>query len=428
MITNRNRPVLMLFAWLAFMLLACDGSSIYEEGVTRVCQNGSELVIFAPLPADQLFNQTFVTKDGDTGYSRSASYVHVSRDGGTFWRTMPELLPLEEHFSLSETLAPYREVGANCQLPYYYGYYSADDFPTTGEIAVPQGNLQLRWFADDRIEVSHDGGASWQTEFELTPLQQEVRDYYHYTRGNDYDHIVTVLPAPISALYEESSGNVIFAMGFDGLLVRDGKGNYQWVAVGDYGLRHLQLGDLWATHGGGDDYFSTPLGFHYFLMAALAALVLVQTIAIIQQSGWLVKGMLGIGWLGWVLLVVLSKPVGTLDGIILPGMIALGLTVIIALPLTIWALYHYFTSYITAWKAIVITALLANVAFALPLVLWVLGIIPAYGTASGLALLATGVILVLCRDYLVPRLPEKVYTEKTKRKNDELKAKPEPVK
>ena len=95
---------------------------------------------------------------------------------------------------------------------------------------------------EDLIERSEDGGQTWVAEFRLEPLSEAERQTYaegHNPSSYTGDNTKSVFaPRPLDAVFEPGSGNALFAMGHQGVLVRSAGGQWWWATLGRY--RHLE--------------------------------------------------------------------------------------------------------------------------------------------------------------------------------------------
>jgi hypothetical protein len=79
------------------------------------------------------------------------------------------------------------------------------------------------------IERSIDNGKSWQQEIDISGAEARAV-YYTQFRGNGFVNRV----GPMDALVEPKYGNLIVAMGYEGVLVRSPSGKWVWNPVDDY--------------------------------------------------------------------------------------------------------------------------------------------------------------------------------------------------
>lgn len=101
------------------------------------------------------------------------------------------------------------------------------DFALAREGTLQSGNRIIR-YSPKNIESSSDGGKTWTQEMDLSQISTEARQsYYRMARGEAF------APGPYGGIID-SGGNVILAMGLDGVLVRTPEGTSRWVTVGSF--------------------------------------------------------------------------------------------------------------------------------------------------------------------------------------------------
>ena len=154
-------------------------------------------------------------------------------------------------------------------------------------------SIQYRAQPGATIERSTDDGQSWQQEYMLRPIRQAERAYYHKTAGGN----AVVLPPPLDALADPISGNLIFAMGHAGLLVRQADGEYARVAVGEFSAEPPGFGHLLTIVLEGESLLALALG-------GLGAAMLGAP----QKQHWLRKMSLTLGWLAWGITSLIFPP------------------------------------------------------------------------------------------------------------------------
>ncbi|HEY43292.1 MAG TPA: hypothetical protein G4O11_04840 [Anaerolineae bacterium] len=89
--------------------------------------------------------------------------------------------------------------------------------------------IRYRYFPGERIERSEDGGDTSVEHYDLRRFRDARSAFYEYKNS------VQLLPGPFSGVIDPTSGNAVFAMGHDGVLVHKANGEWVWVAVGEYG-------------------------------------------------------------------------------------------------------------------------------------------------------------------------------------------------
>ncbi len=138
-----------------------------------------------------------VTDQGIVASSAYASYI--SQDGGESWHRYEDTSP--------------------CINP---------RLPQEPKVIMDE-NLSVRFAPGQPIEISTKPG-EWRVEYPLRPASGAQRMYYaRFHPGNPHVH-----QGPLDAVIDPKSGNVIFAMGHEGILIRKANGVWVWRAVGPY--------------------------------------------------------------------------------------------------------------------------------------------------------------------------------------------------
>jgi hypothetical protein len=88
-----------------------------------------------------------------------------------------------------------------------------------------QPGMQIHYQPNQDIEISMDGGQTWKVEYPLKPITQAGTS--HFKKTTRYKGEICVIDSPITAVLHPPSGNIVFAMGLEGILVRLADGNYQ---------------------------------------------------------------------------------------------------------------------------------------------------------------------------------------------------------
>jgi hypothetical protein len=281
----------------------------------------------------------------------AANYAaFVSTDGGLRWVSSP---------GQAERPCPYFGVPA----------------PLT--LALPDG--QLRALPGQRVEFSRDSGQTWQLEYDLSGPDEVMKAYYQKSgAGNIY-----YTSGPLSAVRDEVTGSVVFAMGHRGVLVRRPGGSsaaptYTWAAVGPY--RSADLASPAA--------FVTVLGGELLLTFALA-LLLLGTGGLAVRFGqsfrpifWLLVAWAVLAWLAWAAGETIFPPAlsagysGSFSALTNVG----GL--VLSVPLAVFG--AVFLVRARAW--VVLPTALLGALFLLPYAFWYAGALPAFTAARNIAL------------------------------------------
>ena len=363
-------------AYVAFGLgilgtLATSGPSIPDYGVRYVCNTGDSLLI--------------ATTDG-YGLPRA----HQSVNGGLNWHEI-----------------------------------SSDDYDESTCLNINNMPMQFVWTPTDKIQVSTDGGETWQTDFDLFEQRQEIR--YSQRHGGLFDDALVDEPGPFAVTHDTNTGNFIFAMGWDGVLVRQSEGQYTWVEVGFYYLPDTL-----------DTIDPSELASHVFLELCLAVstvfLVIVSSTTYIRRklrvyvelwvrASWYMYGFI-------LVLLFLERFDPHSNGLLLffpffAGLASLVALFVFAIPLSIGAVWDMLWNFHKVAFNIIFAAIGNGALFIFPFILWTQGRIPRYVFAYGMSMMLTGLGLYATWIYLKRILPT---LEPEKEKRDAIgKAKAEEV-
>jgi hypothetical protein len=171
-------------------------------------------------------------------YFGTYSQVFSSDDGGLSWQEAPS----------------YRDSQLEC-TGHDHSWQVGDD----------TGRIQYLFEPGIGISSSEDSGKTWKRVVDLAG--REARDaYYVHSRPNSWS-----ISGPSDALIHDSTGNLVVAMGQDGVLVRTSDAQWRWVSVGPY--RHEELNRI-------DQIWTLIYG--EFWLSVLFALLLVSMLVL----GW----------------------------------------------------------------------------------------------------------------------------------------------
>lgn len=287
-------------------------------------------------------------------------------------------------------------------------------------LITPQS--QFRWIDNERITISYDEGQTWHHDYDLIEARQDVRIFYARQAQGESLRIFHE-DLPINAIYDPISGNVLFSMGWNGILIRTPDSNYHWVSVDDYGLQDLSLNIQ------SDSLLRSfaPLKQQGYFMLGLSTLVLITLMALLAPDEDTMPPLIATtGWGLWVFLVLLISPVRIppilFDLHALVTLVIMWAGIILGIPVTFIALIQLLKHYRSTIISLLITIVLASAGYIFPYLLWLQGTVPRYLTAAVFSLLLTGTILYACYVFFKPRLPERYEPEKQKHKNEEVLA------
>jgi hypothetical protein len=251
-----------------------------------------------------------------------------------------------------------------------------------GSIVDPTNDgIQYRYRAYT-IERSTDGGKTWLTDYSWRPLNQAEQDYFETTHQN-YGQSSGI---PRYAVGDPATGNIIFAMGPEGALVRQaGTRGYSWVSVGAYQRIKISKTELVANLLTGEWFLALIAGGLGITLLSLRVRKSVVKIILLILAilGWLV-----ITWITPPALTFMSAYLGmiTASGLLLVGVITFVLTIVsfIQVGMKAKALLGKFALALLGIISLFIT----------PYILWALNLIKDYYFAAGAAsLLSVGFLI-----------------------------------
>jgi hypothetical protein len=238
---------------------------------------------------------------------------------------------------------------------------------------IPASGHLIRYEAGKRIEESTDGGQHWVQVYDLEPFQHKIRQRIHLDRARDKRYVV-IEPGPHDVVYDEKTGNLVFAMGWDGVLVRTAAGDWYWVKVGRYHLADMNPVYLLLSRLLLEIVFASIL---FFLVLGSCLWLKVYPNSRLQTIALIIL------WISWTLIV--SRLFSGLWVVWLVSVLFLMLLIVLDF-------IRLGMRYVS--KRDVLTGLGASVLFLLTYGLWEWGTIPVYETAILFSLiLTTGVIV-----------------------------------
>ncbi len=305
------------------------------------------------------------------------------------------VLPLVALLTMANMAAP--DDGITClfdgeegvvAVSHYRSYTSADgglswqdeaasygSCPPAAELQVVPDPLnpdhQYRYTPGVAIEESNDGGQTWQAVYNLVPPSQAEKLYYEHQQPT----LVNFQSGPLAGLVDARTGNVIFAMGVEGVVAGTPEGQWSRVPVGIYRRPELDgLDDaLWLLRG-------------ELLLAASLGLLLLSAAGLFFRRHWFRLVLFGLAVALWLAAIVVFPPallIGygaffTITLVPAVGILAMGLAVEAGLRLG--------RRSPAAFLRLVGLAALAAVFFLLPYLLWAFSTLPDYFLAVGFAL------------------------------------------
>jgi hypothetical protein len=294
------------------------------------------------------------TADGKL-YAVSSYVAAVSMDGGITWQQLAE------------------RPADGC----------TDQAVDVGGVAVlladpTQAGVHYRYIRGGQvIERSTDAGLTWRAEYRLGPKYEAAVAYANKKRPGT----VVDIPLPASAVIDSRTGNVIFAMGHDGILVREASGEYIWpieAQDGRSGFSAAKVPELLIGEG---------------VLAIGVTLLGLSTLGNRVARTRARDIFLVIGWLLLGLAALATPPALTYGYGIMVEWVLLTADGLVILLLTVDTLFRVSVRNPHAWPRIVLASCVAGLIFLLPYVLWAFNAIPRYYPAEAIA--AALVIAVL---------------------------------
>ena len=253
----------------------------------------------------------------------------------------------------------------------------SEETPVYGKVAVPAQSGVTYWFTPGGdIQRSEEADSPWKVEYQIIPVSQAQKTYYFKTHtGNP-----VLTDSPQDGIYDPASGNVIFTMGHEGVLVRQAQGSYKLVQVGSYGkVRTTQL-----------DVLVTVLTGEFGLAACFGGLVVVL-LGFYEERSLLKKLVSVLAVVVW-LFPVFFVPPALSAGSYAAALSSISILVagLLIFPL---ALDGFFMVGILAPDSLLRLGLLVVAGillFLLPYVLWGLNLLPDYRLATVSAMILGG--------------------------------------
>jgi len=290
--------------------------------------------------AAQDYGITHIETHGDNVIAYSTYFSYISYDGGFTW---------DEQEGSSG-----------------YGYSKPEDLKP-----LENGLLQAHLSNTSEIEISTDGGETWDVEYQIEPSTQAQRSYYlQNSEGNPYFE-----QGPFDIKLDKSSGNIIFAMGHEGVLIRQPDAKWVWVNVGTYqrvapSNFGLLVSILW-----GEGLLGLASGVLVFSTISLKLFR--------QKKIWLFFVILG--WVGLGTSLVINQPALSGGGY---GLTYAIIVVFVALVIPFGLGIQNFGLALVNEKLQKFGIYVGGTfsLFILPYILWLVDIIPAYETAMLIAI------------------------------------------
>lgn len=313
------------------------------------------LLTIANSPAPELGIACIEVKPDGAIVAGSAYFSYTSTDGGLIW---------------SPTVN-------NTRCEVWPSGIPDDDWTVA---AGPVEGVSYRFIPGRAIEQSTDGGQTWQMGYALEPLGEAQRTYYTRTSMG----YPTFQQGPLAAAADPNSGNMLFGMGYEGILLHTAAGDWQWVTVGGYQrLQNFPSADA----------FSLLLGGQ-IVLAVLLALLVFSTLAMRGTWHWIRIVVLVLAWLSWLAVTVLLPPAtatGYTGTITWGGIIACAVLVV---PLVIEQTVRLVKRAPHLLPTLALVCVGAVLLFVLPYVLWLYSTLPLFSWATIFSLVLALAVLI----------------------------------
>jgi hypothetical protein len=250
-----------------------------------------------------------------------------------------------------------------------------------------------RFTPGDVIEKSVDGGRSWREDFQLAPPSEAEKALFLKTGYNPY-----FLPGPLDVVADPATGNIVLAMGHEGILVHRSEDDaWEWVPVGSYHRDQFKVDSL-------EDVLTLLVG--EIIQAIGFGLLCAITLAARLRRSCILGVLAGIAWLLWAVPTLVfphALRYGSYDLLLLYGLWFVESALIV--PLGTVAVLLMVTKHGVPLRVVVLFIAINSALFLLPYVLWALGGLPNYGMTIVFAFVLGGVACIVEGWYLVERFP-----------------------
>jgi hypothetical protein len=241
--------------------------------------------------------------------------------------------------------------------------------------------IQYRFFEPGFIEISQDEGQTWKIDYEVISSTQSEEAYYMKTRlGNP-----NIIPGPLDAISEVTTGNLILAMGHEGVLVRQPQDGWGWVPVGQY--QRAQMGRT-------ETIYTVLSG--ELLLALILSLLTIATLGLMRNRH-IIRLILVTGtWVVWLSIALIIPPAMTYGYAATVTQILTLASVIVSVPLSLESIFRILkktphgTSPTKLLSIVLICAIIGAFLYILPYILWAINSIGRYYLAAFFAILLSG--------------------------------------
>lgn len=212
---------------------------------------------------------------------------------------------------------------------------------------------------------SYSGNREEKREIDLSAIGTSAHRHY-YEAETFLCQANVFIPGPLDALVDKQTGNVVVAMGLDGILLHQASGSWNWIKVDQYHLPDFQNVILKLA----EPQFAT--------LMLLAALFSCSLLLVVDKMNGLVVGVVIGGWFVWLVTGLFPS------GLVLAFRNLFNyIALFIVLPSVFWFFSQiaYLNSIRVLFTVIIFTILAVGL-YLLPYLLWIQNTIPNQGTAK----------------------------------------------
>jgi hypothetical protein len=279
-------------------------------------------------------------------------------------------------------------------------------FPDRRAWLLSDNNQNYRFVRGAGI-YSYGENNSEKLEIHLSEIGRDIRQVYYEGRHSGFicGPSPTYVPGPLDAIIDSKTGNLIVAMGLDGILTRTAEGSWQWVTVGNFTYADVSQAD--------------PLSLlKPELWSALILLFLLPPTITLFNKNTPTLFVLGLGLCWIALLIMLMFNVEFLLNLMMFLVIPLGIYIIIVIVLNLAVMDIYFNEHGRVLPVLMlgVFSLVTTALFLIPFVAWVRGTIPNHGTAFTFALVLVAASFFTSVQYMKIHFP----SARKKKKREEV--------
>jgi hypothetical protein len=243
------------------------------------------------------------------------------------------------------------------------------------------------------IQRSSDGGNTWTTEHMIKSATQAEEAYYYKTRPG----YAQFIPVPITALIDPRTGNLVMAMGQEGVLVRASIGEYKSIPLEPFEKAPLDSPSALWTILLGEVFLGAVFSLLFFTGLGIRLHGVPRGKKLLRVIPF------GLATLGWLIITGIFPPAQTsLYMEVIPGLGTI-LLALITVPLGIEALIQFIRLRPSKIIFSLGGTLASFVLFLLPYVLWAMNTLRGYYLAFLFALLLNTALFIVTYFVVFPR-------------------------